>query len=113
VLPFDTDAAHAGSAVTAKTGGREFPTPDGYIGAIAASRSFVVVSCDIAPFEVAARPQIVEKMKEGKGACCIQGGRSGLTANPGESGLTHSAYFRLISLLDAPDQAFGSGGWEK
>ncbi len=34
VLPFDTDAARrfAELAVTAKNGGRGFPTPDGYIG---------------------------------------------------------------------------------
>jgi len=42
VLPFDTDAArhHATLAVTARTGGRGFPTPDGYIAAISASRGF-------------------------------------------------------------------------
>ena len=36
VLPFDTDAARrfAELAVTAKNGGRGFPTPDGYIAAI-------------------------------------------------------------------------------
>ncbi|AZU15510.1 plasmid stability protein StbB (plasmid) [Xanthomonas phaseoli pv. phaseoli] len=40
VLPFDIDAArrYAELAVTAKIGGRGFPTPDGYIAAIAASR---------------------------------------------------------------------------
>ena len=55
VLPFDTDAArrYAELAVTARTGGRRFPTPDGYIAAIAASRGFVVASRDVAPFKAA------------------------------------------------------------
>ena len=53
VLPFDVDAArhYAELAVTARTGGRGFPTPDGYIAAIAASRDFIVASRDTAPFE--------------------------------------------------------------
>ena len=53
VLPFDTDAArrYAELAVTAKAGGRGFPTPDGYIAAIAASRAFIVASRDTAPYE--------------------------------------------------------------
>jgi toxin FitB len=52
VLPFDTDAArrYAELAVTAKAGGRGFPTPDGYIAAIAASRGFIVASRDTAPY---------------------------------------------------------------
>ena len=55
VLPFDTDAAkrYAELAVTTKTGGRGFPTPDGYIAAIAASRGFIVASRDTAPYEAA------------------------------------------------------------
>jgi toxin FitB len=55
VLPFDTDAArrYAELAVTAKLGGRGFPTPDGYIAAIAASREFIVASRDTAPYEAA------------------------------------------------------------
>lgn len=53
VLSFDVDAArhYAGLAITVKTGGRGFPTPDGYIAAIAASRGFIVASRDTAPFE--------------------------------------------------------------
>ena len=53
VLSFDVDAArhYAELAMTAKTGGRGFPTPDGYIAAIAASRGFVVATRDTAPFE--------------------------------------------------------------
>jgi predicted nucleic acid-binding protein len=55
VLPFDIDAAryYAELAVTAKVAGREFPTPDGYIAAIAVSRRFIVASRDTAPYEAA------------------------------------------------------------
>jgi predicted nucleic acid-binding protein len=55
VLPFDTDAArhYAELAVTAKVAGRGFPTPDGYIAAIAVSRSFMVASRDTAPYQAA------------------------------------------------------------
>ncbi len=55
VLPFDIDAAqrYAELAVTAKVAGRGFPTPDGYIAAIAASRGFIVASRDTAPYEAA------------------------------------------------------------
>jgi toxin FitB len=53
VLPFDVDAArrYAELAVAAKTRGRGFPTPDGYIAAIAASRGFIVASRDLAPYK--------------------------------------------------------------
>lgn len=55
VLPFDADAArrYAELAVLARTAGRGFPTPDGYIAAIAASRGFIVASRDTAPYEAA------------------------------------------------------------
>jgi len=55
VLPFDTDAArhNARLAVTARAAGRGFPTPDGYIAAIAASRGFIVASRDMAPYAAA------------------------------------------------------------
>jgi len=55
ILPFDTDAArrYAELAVTARGAGRGFPTPDGYIAAIAASRGFIVASRDSAPYEAA------------------------------------------------------------
>ena len=55
VLPFDTDAArcYADLAVTARSAGRGFSTPDGYIAAIAASRGFVVASRDTDPYEAA------------------------------------------------------------
>lgn len=60
VLPFDADAAkhYAELAVTARAGGRGFPTPDGYIAAIAASRGFMVASRDTAPYEAARVPVI-------------------------------------------------------
>ena len=53
VLPFDVDAArcYAELAVTARNIGRGFPTPDGYIAAIAASRGFIVASRDTAPYQ--------------------------------------------------------------
>lgn len=55
VLPFDIDAArrYAELAVTARLVGRGFPTPDGYIAAIAVSRGFIVASRDTAPYEAA------------------------------------------------------------
>jgi predicted nucleic acid-binding protein len=54
-LVFDIDAARrrAPLAVTAKTSGRGFPTADGYIAAIAASRGFIVASRDTAPYAAA------------------------------------------------------------
>ena len=60
VLPFDTDAArcYADLAVAAKGSGRGFPTPDGYIAAIAASRGFSVASRDKAPYDAARVPVI-------------------------------------------------------
>lgn len=53
VLPFDADAArhYAELAMTAKSSGRGFPMPDGYIAAIAASRGFIVASRDTSPYE--------------------------------------------------------------
>jgi len=55
VLPFDIDAAvhYADLATLARTKGRGFPTPDGYIAAIAASRGFIVASRDTAPYAAA------------------------------------------------------------
>ena len=60
VLPFDVEAArhYADLAVVAKVSGRGFPTPDGYIAAIAASRGFIVASRDTAPY-VAARVTVI------------------------------------------------------
>lgn len=55
VLSFDLDAArhYAELAVTAKTAGLGFPTPDGYIAAIASSRGFIVASRDTGPYQAA------------------------------------------------------------
>ncbi|MDP2286799.1 MAG: type II toxin-antitoxin system VapC family toxin [Pseudohongiella sp.] len=55
VLAFDTDAArhYAELAVAARAAGKGFPTPDGYIGAIAKARGFSVATRDVAPFQAA------------------------------------------------------------
>jgi predicted nucleic acid-binding protein len=55
VLPFDTDAARQYDelAVAARAAGKGFPTPDGYIGAIAKARGFSVATRDVAPFQAA------------------------------------------------------------
>jgi len=55
VLSFDLEAArhYAELAVTARTAGLGFPTPDGYIAAIAASRGFIVASRDTGPYQAA------------------------------------------------------------
>jgi predicted nucleic acid-binding protein len=60
VLPFDNDAArhYAELAVMERANGRGFPTPDGYIAAISASRGFIVASRDTAPYEAAGVPVI-------------------------------------------------------
>lgn len=60
MLPFDSDAArhYADLAVKARTKGLGFPTPDGYIAAIAVSRGFIVASGDTAPYEAAGVPVI-------------------------------------------------------
>ena len=52
ILPFDAGAArrYAGLAVKARSAGKGFPTPDGYIAAIAASRGFAVASRDTTAF---------------------------------------------------------------
>ena len=55
VLPFDIAAArhYAGLAVKARAAGKGFPTPDGYIAAIAASRGFAVATRDTSAFDAA------------------------------------------------------------
>lgn len=60
MLPFDSDAArhYAELAVKARAKGRGFPTPDGYIAAIAVSRGFIVASRDTEPYEAAGVPVI-------------------------------------------------------
>lgn len=53
VLPFDIAAArrYADLAVKARAAGRGFPTPDGYIAAIAAARGFAVATRDTTAFD--------------------------------------------------------------
>mgnify|MGYP001304196391 CR=1 FL=1 len=55
ILPFDTRAArhYADIAVKARSAGKGFPTPDGYIAAIASAHGFVVVSRDTSAFHAA------------------------------------------------------------
>ncbi|QIB32929.1 type II toxin-antitoxin system VapC family toxin [Ancylobacter pratisalsi] len=55
VLPFDVAAArrYADLAVKARAAGKGFPTPDGYIAAIADSRGFAVATRDTSAFDAA------------------------------------------------------------
>jgi predicted nucleic acid-binding protein len=55
ILPFDVQAArhYADLAVKARAGGKGFPTPDGYIAAIAAAHGFAVASRDTSAFHAA------------------------------------------------------------
>ncbi|WP_420133627.1 type II toxin-antitoxin system VapC family toxin [Rhodopseudomonas sp.] len=55
VLPFDTPAAqsYAEIAVKARAAGKGFPTPDGYIAAIAAAHGLRVASRDTSAFDAA------------------------------------------------------------
>jgi predicted nucleic acid-binding protein len=66
ILPFDLDAArrYANLAVKARAAGKGFPTPDGYIAAIAASRGFVVATRDPSAFH-AAGLEIIDPWKAG------------------------------------------------
>ncbi|WP_372426483.1 type II toxin-antitoxin system VapC family toxin [Salinarimonas chemoclinalis] len=54
-LPFDTSAArrYAVLAVSARSAGLGFPTPDGYIAAIASANGFAVASRDTSAFDAA------------------------------------------------------------
>jgi toxin FitB len=55
ILPFDTSAArrYADLAVKARAAGKGFPTPDGYVAAIAAAHDFAVASRDTSAFTAA------------------------------------------------------------
>lgn len=55
ILSFDTEAArrYADLAVRARRAGKGFPTPDGYIAAIAAAHGFAVASRDTSAFTAA------------------------------------------------------------
>lgn len=67
ILPFDTGAArhYAELAVKARAAGKGFPTPDGYIAAIAASRGFVVATRDTSAFD-AAGLKVIDPWKAGQ-----------------------------------------------
>ncbi len=60
ILPFDTRAAetYADLAVRARTTGKGFPLPDGYIAAIAAAHGFAVASRDASVFVAVGIPVI-------------------------------------------------------
>jgi predicted nucleic acid-binding protein len=60
ILPFDADAArcYAQLATKARAAGKGFPTPDGYIAAIANAKGFVVATRDTSLFEAAGVPTI-------------------------------------------------------
>ncbi|ANI79212.1 type II toxin-antitoxin system VapC family toxin [Sphingobium sp. EP60837] len=53
ILPFETNAAqsYAALAFHAQAVGKYFPTPDGYIAAIAKATGFSVATRDTAPFD--------------------------------------------------------------
>lgn len=55
ILPFDEAAArhYAVLAIRARAAGRGFPTPDGYIAAIAAAQGLAVASRDTSAFNAA------------------------------------------------------------
>ena len=55
ILPFDTAVAqrYGELAAKARIAGRGFPTPDGYIAAIAATQGFVVATRDSSAFAAA------------------------------------------------------------
>lgn len=60
VLPFDAEAArcYAQLATQARAAGKGFPTPDGYIAAIAVAHGFAVATRDTSPFTAAGVPVI-------------------------------------------------------
>jgi len=60
ILPFNTEAArhYADLAVAARNAGKGFPTPDGYIAAIATAHGFAVATRDASAFRAAGVPII-------------------------------------------------------
>ncbi|KFL31315.1 plasmid stability protein StbB [Devosia riboflavina] len=60
ILAFDSDAArrYADIAVAARRAGRGFPTPDGYIAAMAVAHGFAVATRDASAFAAADVPTI-------------------------------------------------------
>lgn len=67
ILPFDTAAArcYADLAVAARQSGKGFPTPDGYIAAIATAHGFAVATRDASAFK-AAGVSIIDPWRGGK-----------------------------------------------
>ena len=67
VLSFDAAAArcYAQLATQARAAGKGFPTPDGYIAAIAASKGFVVATRDTSAFD-AAGVEVIDPWKAGR-----------------------------------------------
>lgn len=67
VLPFDAEAArcYAQLATQARAAGKGFPTPDGYIAAIAVANGFAVATRDTSPFEAAGVP-VINPWENGK-----------------------------------------------
>lgn len=65
VLDFDVAAAqhYANLAIVARSNGRGFPTPDGYIAAIAAAHNFIIASRDTAPY-LAAQVTVINPWEE-------------------------------------------------
>jgi len=61
ILPFDVAAArrYADLAVEARAASRDFPTPDGYIAAIAAAHGFAVATRNKSAFDAAGLAVIV------------------------------------------------------
>ena len=59
-LSFDLPAAreYAQLALLARKNSKGFPTPDGYIAAIAASKGFIVASRDASPY-IAAKVKVI------------------------------------------------------
>jgi toxin FitB len=66
ILPFDLEAArhYAALAVKARAAGKGFPTPDGYIAAIAAATGFIVATRDTSAF-AAAGIDVIDPWKPG------------------------------------------------
>ncbi|GGA85257.1 VapC ribonuclease Y4jK [Brucella endophytica] len=66
ILAFDMDAArhYADLAVAARNAGKGFPTPDGYIAAIATAHGFAVATRDDSAFKAAGVP-VIDPWKAG------------------------------------------------
>lgn len=87
ILPFDIDAArhYADLAVKARTAGKGFPTPEGYIAAIAAAKGFVVATRDTSAFD-AANVEVIDPWKTGADDLPLTSDWTGQTARNGPHG---------------------------